>query len=260
MSEAMTAAARDANGRFMAGQSGNPAGKKPGTRNRATLLCEELTDGEATRVARILIDKALAGDAVAARFLIDRLMPRPRDRAIELDLPAGGRAIDALAASNATVAAMAAGEITPDEALRVTRVLDGRLRALKAAVRESAMQRSKAGQSHLREAAATPRPNGEREGPAPQAWEGEGEAQLPSSFRQQMRQRKLPLTSPSPGRWVPSSPRGARSASSLHAIALSRPFDKSSGGRGISPAHLLHSTCIATASGAVPGARVPAFS
>jgi hypothetical protein len=31
---------------------------------------------------------------------------------------------------------MAAGEITPDEALTVTRVLDGRLRALKAAARE----------------------------------------------------------------------------------------------------------------------------
>ncbi len=311
MGEAMTVTARDANGRFMAGQSGNPAGKKPGTHNRATLLCDALADGEATRVARILIDKALAGDAVVARFLIDRLMPRPRDRAIELDLPEGNTAVDALAASNATVAAMAAGEITPDEALRVTRVLDGRLRALKAAGKESARKEPsphadpstnaqesrgegafpaknlhrqdsphppialatglslprKAGQSPLTEAPILPRPFGEREGPAPQAWEDEGEAQLPSRFRQQKRRRKLPLAFPplAPLRQVrrgPSSPRGERSkgASSPYAIALSRSVDRSSGGRKGLPTDLLHCTCISTTSGALPSARVAAFS
>jgi hypothetical protein len=129
-------AIRDANGRFVPGRSGNPAGKKPGTRNRATVLRAALSDGEDKAAARIVIDKALAGDAVAARFIVDRLTPRPRGREIQLDLPAGAKASDVLAASNATIAAMAAGEITPDEALTVTRVLDGRLRALKAAARE----------------------------------------------------------------------------------------------------------------------------
>ncbi len=136
-------AMRDANGRFVPGQSGNPAGKKRGTRNRATLLREALADGESARVARIVIDKALAGDAVAARFIVDRLTPRPRGRAIALDLPEGAVAGDVLAASNATIAAMASGEITPDEALTVTRVLDGKLRALKAARGEDrTMQKS----------------------------------------------------------------------------------------------------------------------
>jgi hypothetical protein len=137
MDDTKDIAARDGNGRFLPGQSGNPAGKKPGTRNRATALRAALADGEEKAAARIVIDKALSGDAVAARFIVDRLMPRPRSRTIELDLPAGAGAADILAASNATIAAMAAGEITPDEALTVTRVLDGRLRALKAAARES---------------------------------------------------------------------------------------------------------------------------
>jgi hypothetical protein len=128
---------RDAHGRFVPGNSGNPAGKKPGTRNRATVLREALAEGEDVAAARIVIDKALAGDAVAARFIVDRLTPRPRGRTITLDLPGGKRAGDVLAASNATIAAMAAGEITPDEALTVTKVLDGRLRALKAAAREA---------------------------------------------------------------------------------------------------------------------------
>jgi len=133
MREACETAQRDANGRFVPGQSGDPSGKKPGTRNRATILREALRDGEDATVARLVIDKALAGDGVAARFIVDRLTPRPRGREIALDLPDCRSAADVVAASNATIQAMAAGEITPDEALIVTRVLDFRLKAMKAA-------------------------------------------------------------------------------------------------------------------------------
>jgi hypothetical protein len=155
------AAMRDANGRFAPGISGNPAGKKPGTRNRATVLREALAEGEDIAAARIVIDKALAGDVATARFVVDRLTPRPRGRAIALDLPGGEKAGDVLAASNATIAAMAAGEITPDEALTVTKVLDGRLRALKAAARgRSADRRAK------------------QNSPSPLAGEGRGEGDL----------------------------------------------------------------------------------
>jgi hypothetical protein len=127
---------RDAAGRFVAGASGNPADKRPGTRNRKTVLAEALRDGEDNAVARVVIDKALAGDAVTARFLLGLLSPKPRGRAIALDLPEGTRPGDAVAAFDATLAAMAAGEITPDEALTVTRVLDGRRRALQALLLE----------------------------------------------------------------------------------------------------------------------------
>ena len=136
MDERDPSSTRGANGRFLPGRSGNPAGKKPGTRNRATALRAALAEGDERAAARVVIDKALAGDAVAARFIVGRLFPCPRGREIRLDLPDGEKAADVLAASNATIAAMAAGEITPDEALTVTRVLDGRLRALKAAARE----------------------------------------------------------------------------------------------------------------------------
>lgn len=140
-------AARDANGRFLPGQSGNPVGKKPGTRNRATLLREALAEGEDIATARIVIEKALAGDAVAARFIVDRLTPRPRGRAIALDLPTGAGAGDVVAAFDVTLRAMASGEITPDEALTVTRVLDGKTRALEARAREAKTGRKTARQS-----------------------------------------------------------------------------------------------------------------
>jgi hypothetical protein len=121
---------RDSSGRFVPGVSGNPAGKKPGTRNRKTVLMEALRDGEDITVARVVLDKALAGDAVAARFCLGLLSPKPRGRAIALDLPEEARAGDVVAAFDATLAAMACGDITPEEALIITRVLDGRRRAL----------------------------------------------------------------------------------------------------------------------------------
>ncbi len=127
-----TPANRDANGRFLPGRSGNPSGKRPGTRNRATLIRAALDADDEMAVARSVIDKAKSGDGVAARFLLGLLCPRPRGRAITLDLPEGARAGDTVAAFNATLLAMANGEITPDEALTVTRVLDGRLQSLNA--------------------------------------------------------------------------------------------------------------------------------
>ena len=80
--------ARDANGRFVPSQSGNPTRKRPGTRNRAT-LGEALQCSEPEKVVQVVIDKALAGDGVAARFGLALLSPKPRGRAIRLPLPDG---------------------------------------------------------------------------------------------------------------------------------------------------------------------------
>jgi hypothetical protein len=124
------AAVRGPDGRFLPGCSGNPAGKRPGTRNRATRLAGMMEEGEAERLVRVLVERALAGDAASARFCLGYLLVRPRGEAIRLDIPARARPGDTVAAFNATLAAMAAGEITPEEALTVTRVLQGRREAL----------------------------------------------------------------------------------------------------------------------------------
>jgi hypothetical protein len=121
---------RDGNGRFQAGQSGNPAGRPRGARNRAGVLAEMLEEGEDARILRVVVEKALAGDAVAARFCADRLVSKPRGRPISLSLPEGATAADVLPLFEATLHAMATGEISPEEAAGVTHVLEGRKRAL----------------------------------------------------------------------------------------------------------------------------------
>jgi hypothetical protein len=76
---------------FQPGQSGNPAGKKPGTRNRKTLLLQELEkDGSA--LAAAIKTAALSGDASAMSLWLTRQEPALRSRSetveIELDVDA----------------------------------------------------------------------------------------------------------------------------------------------------------------------------
>jgi hypothetical protein len=46
-----------------------------------------LVDGDDQVAAQVLMDQVRAGNGVAARFVLDRLFPKPRDRDIDLALP-----------------------------------------------------------------------------------------------------------------------------------------------------------------------------
>ncbi len=72
---------------FKKGQSGNPAGKKPGTRNKTTVLLEALLDGKAEALTKKAIEMAGKGDPAMMRLCIERLIPPRKDRPINFDLP-----------------------------------------------------------------------------------------------------------------------------------------------------------------------------
>ena len=59
---------------FPPGVSGNPAGRLPGTRNRATMAAEALLDGEAEALTRKAIEMAMAGDTTALRLCLERIL------------------------------------------------------------------------------------------------------------------------------------------------------------------------------------------
>jgi hypothetical protein len=117
-------------GRFKPGQSGNPAGKPRGTRNRATLAVEALLDGEAEALTRKAIELGLAGDGVALRLCLERLLPARRDRPVSFDLPKIETAEDAAKATGAILSAVASGEVTPVEAEAVSKIVEAHLKAL----------------------------------------------------------------------------------------------------------------------------------
>jgi hypothetical protein len=110
-------------GRFKPGQSGNPAGKRPGTRHRTTLAIEALLEGQHEKLTKVAIDKALEGDMVAMRLCLDRIAPTRKDSPIAFDLPPITTAADTVTASSSLLSAVAAGEVTPDEAGRVMALL-----------------------------------------------------------------------------------------------------------------------------------------
>jgi len=123
-------AERKQGGRFKPGQSGNPAGRPVGARNKATLMAERLMAEDVEAITNAVIVAAKEGDMVAARLVLDRIAPVRKGRAIRLDLPKVETAADVLKAIGATVQAMAAGEVTPEEAAIVAGVLEAKRRAI----------------------------------------------------------------------------------------------------------------------------------
>lgn len=121
---------------FKKGQSGNPRGKRPGTRNRTTLAMEALLDGEAQAITRKAVQLAKAGDTTALRLCLDRLYPVRRDRPITFDAPELQSANDAAELSRAIVRAAAQGELTPIEAGELAKLVDTYTRAVTAVEHE----------------------------------------------------------------------------------------------------------------------------
>ena len=109
--------------KFTPGQSGNPAGKAKGTRNKTTLAIEALLEGEADALARKAIEMAKDGDGPALRMCLDRLAPPRKDAPVCFDLPPIVSVADAVEASSALLSAVAAGDVTPDEASRIMSLL-----------------------------------------------------------------------------------------------------------------------------------------
>jgi hypothetical protein len=109
---------------YRPGQSGNPAGKPKGARNRSTIAAELLLEGEAKALTRKAIELGLAGDTTALRLCLERLVPPRKDRPISLDLPPIRSADDAAQAMSAVLAAVGEGRITPSEAGEVMALIE----------------------------------------------------------------------------------------------------------------------------------------
>jgi hypothetical protein len=116
--------------RFQPGQSGNPAGKKPGTRNRSTMLVEQMIGEEAEQIAGNLIRSAIEGKPWAIQACMKRAAPPARSRTVAIDLPRADTPAGILAAGARLIEATAAGEIAPDEADRLSALLDKQRLAL----------------------------------------------------------------------------------------------------------------------------------
>ena len=126
--------------RFRPGQSGNPTGKRPGTRNRATLAAEALLDGEAEALTRKAIEMAKQGDIAALRLCLDRIVPPRRERPVQFRLPALRTQRDAAAAMAAIADAVANGNISTSEAAELSMIVESFVRTVEASEFDQRLQ------------------------------------------------------------------------------------------------------------------------
>jgi hypothetical protein len=110
-------------GQFAPGCSGNPAGKKPGTRHKATQAALELLSGEAEGLTRKAVEMALAGELTALRLCLERLVPPCREAPVSLDLPPLETRADASRVLSFLLAEAGRGEVTPGEAEKLARLV-----------------------------------------------------------------------------------------------------------------------------------------
>lgn len=99
--------------RFQKGQSGNPAGRRPGTQTRATRL-RALFNPYAEELVLKAVEMAKDGDGAAMRLCLERLIPafKPEARLeFGLSLPDSAPLADV---GRAAIRALADGQTTPD--------------------------------------------------------------------------------------------------------------------------------------------------
>ena len=101
---------------FEKGQSGNPNGRPKGARHKSTMAIQALIDGEAENITRKAIEAALAGDMVAIRLVMERVLPARKDSPVTISLPTIKDANSAIELMQALMDGVSHGEITPLEA------------------------------------------------------------------------------------------------------------------------------------------------
>ncbi len=123
------------------GVSGNPAGKKPGTRHRATLAVEKLLDGEGEELTRKAIELAKDGDLTAIKLCLERICPPRKSRPINIDLPDVSTGEGVSEAQAVVVQAVGEGEITPDEGKVLADILEARRKSIETADHEARLSK-----------------------------------------------------------------------------------------------------------------------
>jgi hypothetical protein len=111
--------------RFRGGRSGNPRGRPKGAFRTGVRVATAMLDAAAPAMTQKAIDIGLGGDGVQLRFNLARTVGTRRGQPVELALKPVKAPRDLSAAVRAVTTAVAEGRITPDEALSLSRMLDG---------------------------------------------------------------------------------------------------------------------------------------
>lgn len=114
--------------RFQPGQSGNPAGRPPGSRNKKTIALEEAFDEHAEDILKEVVGRAKEGDKSAMRLCMERMLAPKRERPVVIDLPVIETPAAARNALAVVTAELSEGHLTITEATRLIGLIQRMLR------------------------------------------------------------------------------------------------------------------------------------
>lgn len=116
--------------RWKPGQSGNPKGRKAGSRLKVLVDLDEQAEKAAKDIVTAMVEKAKAGDAVAARTLLERIWPPRKGARVQFELPEVTKAEELPTAISAINHQVADGELSPDEGALVVGLLEAQRKAI----------------------------------------------------------------------------------------------------------------------------------
>jgi hypothetical protein len=108
---------------FKPGQSGNPAGRAVGSRNKKTLAAEARLFEHAQELVDNLVERAKNGEPAAMRLAMERILPAGRGRPLPIELPPVRSAADADAAAAVIMDALKQGALSAREAVDLINVV-----------------------------------------------------------------------------------------------------------------------------------------
>jgi hypothetical protein len=108
---------------FQKGESGNPAGRPRGSRNKASIRMQEMLEKKLDALVGKVVELALTGDIGALRLCLDRLARARKNEPLLGEMPPLQKASDAVAAIAGVASAAASGDVTADEAAKLARVI-----------------------------------------------------------------------------------------------------------------------------------------
>jgi hypothetical protein len=115
---------------FLPGVSGNPAGRRPGTKTRKQALVESLFAGEVAEIAQKALEMARGGNVDCIRIVLDRVAPVRRGRPVNFKLPPLREAADIVRCFNEILHSCANGTLTIEEARALASVVEAGTRAI----------------------------------------------------------------------------------------------------------------------------------
>jgi hypothetical protein len=128
------------------GTSANPAGMKSGSRHKATLFVENLLKGQREGLVKKTIELGLAGDVVALKICMDRLLPPLKSRPLRFKLPELRTVSDALSALAAIAEGLSNGQLLPEEGEVLSATVERFIKAVEVTMLEdrlSALERAR---------------------------------------------------------------------------------------------------------------------